>query len=63
MAADASLLAVFLGIAVLAVTMRIPNLMRNHLGDGLGFARYFAYRQAAAALEGRNGAARPRGGA
>ncbi len=62
MAADAALLAVFLGIAVLAVTMRIPNLMRNHLGDGLGFARYFAYRQAAAALEGSAGAARPRGG-
>ncbi len=53
MAADVSLLAIFLGIAVLAVTMKIPGLMRNHLGDGLGFARYFAYRQAASALESR----------
>ena len=62
MAADASLLAVFLGIAVLAVTMKIPNLMRNHLGDGLGFARYFGYRQAARALESRGGGAGRTGG-
>jgi hypothetical protein len=61
-AADAALLAVFLGVAVLAVTMRIPSLMRNQLGDGLGFARYFAYRQAAGALGGRAGSARPPGG-
>ena len=61
MALDAALLAVFLGVAVLLLTMRIPGLMRNHLGDGLGFARYFAYRQVAQALEGR--ASRSRGGA
>ncbi len=62
-AADASLLAVFLGIAVLAVTMKIPGLMRNHLGDGLGFARYFAYRQAAGALESRAASGRTGGDA
>jgi hypothetical protein len=62
MAADAALLAVFLGVAVLLLTMKIPGLMRNHLGDGLGFARYFVYRQGARALEGRGGSA-PRGGA
>jgi len=62
MAADAALLAVFLGVAVLLLTMKIPGLMRNHLGDGLGFARYFVYRQGARALEGRAGGA-PRGGA
>ena len=62
MGADAALLAVFLGIAVLALTMRIPGLMRNHLGDGLGFARYFAYRQAASALEGRSRSGRAGGG-
>lgn len=62
MAADAALLALFLGVAVLLLTMKIPGLMRNHLGDGLGFARYFVYRQGARALEGRAGGA-PRGGA
>ena len=51
MAADAALLAVFLGVAVLALTLQIPALMRMHLGDGLGFVRYYAYRQ---------GGARPR---
>ena len=52
MAGDAALLAVFLGIALLALTLKLPSLMRGHLGDGLGFARYFAYRQAARNLEG-----------
>lgn len=62
MAPDAALLAVFLGVAVLLLTMKIPGLMRNHLGDGLGFARYFVYRQGARALEGRTGSV-ARGGA
>ena len=44
------------------LTMKIPGLMRSHLGDGLGFARYLVYRQGARALEGRRGGA-PRGGA
>ncbi len=53
MAGDAALLAVFLGIALLALTLKIPSLMRGQLGDGLGFARYFAYRQIAASMEHR----------
>jgi hypothetical protein len=52
MASDAALLAVFLGIALLALTLKIPSLMRAHLNDGLGFARYFAYRAVARNIEG-----------
>ncbi|MCL5107371.1 MAG: hypothetical protein M1401_00560 [Chloroflexi bacterium] len=59
MAPDAALLAVFLGIAVLALTLRIPGLMRGYMGDGLGFIRYYAYRQGARALE-ASGARAPR---
>lgn len=62
MAADSALLAIFLGVAVLLLTLRIPGLMRQHAGDGLGLVRFLAYRQAARALEGRVGG-RPRGGA
>ena len=56
MAPDAALLTVFLGVAVLALTLRIPGLMRGHLGDGLGFARYYVYREGARALESRTAA-------
>lgn len=52
MAGDAALLEIFLGVALLALTLKLPSLMRGHLGDGLGFARYFAYRQFARGLEG-----------
>ena len=62
MAPDAALLGIFLGVAVLALTLRIPGLMRNHVGDGLGFVRYYAYRQGARALAG-SGGSRPPGGA
>jgi hypothetical protein len=51
-APDSALLSVFLGVAVLALTLKIPSLMRNHVGDGLGFVRYYVYRQGARALEG-----------
>ncbi|MHB1131009.1 MAG: conjugal transfer protein TrbL family protein [Chloroflexota bacterium] len=61
MAPDAALLAVFLGVAVLALTLRIPALMRGHLGDGLGFIRYYAYRQGARALESRASTSRSTG--
>ena len=47
----------FLGVAVLALTLRIPGLLRGHVGDGLGFARYYVYRQGARALEARGAAA------
>ena len=62
LAPDASLLAFFLGVAVLLLTMKIPGLMRNHLGDGLGFARYVIYHQATRRLATRTGGS-PRGGA
>jgi len=50
MTADASLLTSFLGVAVLALTLKIPSLMRGHLGDGLSFVRYVVYQQAARAI-------------
>ncbi|MCC6496073.1 MAG: type IV secretion system protein, partial [Propionibacteriaceae bacterium] len=56
-APDAALLSVFLGMAVLALTLKIPSLMRNHVGDGLGFVRYYVYRQGARAMEGGGGQA------
>jgi hypothetical protein len=66
MAPDAALLAVFLGVAVLALTLKIPGLLRMHVGDGLSFARYYVYRQGARALEARGratpAATRPGGG-
>ncbi|HUY73262.1 MAG TPA: conjugal transfer protein TrbL family protein [Candidatus Dormibacteraeota bacterium] len=52
MAPDAALLAVFLGVAVLVLTLRIPGLLRQHAGDGFGFARYLVFRQAARAIGG-----------
>jgi Family of unknown function (DUF6102)/TrbL/VirB6 plasmid conjugal transfer protein len=55
MAPDAALLAVFLGVAVLTLTLKIPGLLRTHVGDGLGFVRSYVYRQGAHALEGSGG--------
>jgi hypothetical protein len=52
MAPDAALLAVALGVAVLALTLKIPGLMRNHLASGLGFVGYAVYRRAAQSLGG-----------
>ena len=52
-APDATPLTFFLGVAVLVLTLKIPGLLRGHLGDGLGFVRYYAYRQGAAALASR----------
>ena len=62
MAADAALLAVFLGVAVLALTLKIPSLLRQHAGDGLGFLRFYAYRHASRALDHRTGATGAGGG-
>jgi hypothetical protein len=62
MAPDAALLAVFLGVAVLALTLKIPGLLRTHVGDGLGFVRYYVYRQGARALEGGGGTGSTSGG-
>lgn len=55
MTMDASLLTAFLGIAVLVLTLKIPSLMRAHVGDGLGFARFVVYQQASRALRGGGG--------
>lgn len=55
MAPDAALLSVFLGVAVIALTLKIPSLLRTHVGDGLGFVRFYVYRQGARALEGSGG--------
>lgn len=55
MAADAALLAVFLGLAVVVLTLKIPDLLRSHIDSGLGFVRYVIYRQGARALEQRAG--------
>ena len=69
MAADAAVLALFLGVAVLVLTLRVPGLLRQHVGDGPGFTRYLVYRTATHALEGKSGGAggslggRGRGGA
>ena len=52
-AGDTALLELFLGVALVALTLKIPGLMRGHLGDGLGFVRYFAFRQMARGLENR----------
>ena len=48
------------GVAVLALTLKIPGLMRNHVDNGLGFVRYVAYRQGAKSLE--NGMGSTKGG-
>ncbi len=58
MAPDAALLAVFLGVAVVVLTLKVPDLMRGHLGDGLGFVRYYIYRRGAGALDGGRGRGR-----
>lgn len=44
-------LANFLGMAVIALTLKLPDLLRNHMSDGLGFARYVAYRAGARAID------------
>jgi len=57
-----SLLTVFLGVAVIGLTLKLPDLMRGHLGDGLSFPRFVAYRQGARALEGRSSSGSSGGG-
>ena len=63
MAPDSALLSVFLGIAVLVLTLKIPGLLRTHVGDGLGFARVVIYGQAARAITGGVRSGRSSGGA
>ncbi|MFN8473892.1 MAG: hypothetical protein U0822_17005 [Anaerolineae bacterium] len=58
MAFDSALLSLFLGVAVMVLILKIPGLMRNHLGSGMGFVRYVVYRRAAQGLEGGSAADR-----
>ena len=62
MTMDATLLTLFLGVAVMALTLKIPGLMRHHLGDGMGFVRYVVYRRGAQALDARTTAPRAAAG-
>jgi hypothetical protein len=55
LAEDASLVSTLVGIALLALTLKIPGLLRGQLGDGMGFVRYYAYRRAAQAVSGGGG--------
>jgi hypothetical protein len=64
MAPDAAALALFLGVAVMVLTLKVPGLLRQHTGDGLGFTRYLVYRTAAHTIKGKStgGAGGGRGG-
>lgn len=53
--ADAQIAGALLGVAMLFVTIKLPEFLRDYAGDGLGFARYVAYRRAAQALQGKGG--------
>jgi hypothetical protein len=58
-AADPHRVPLLLSVAVIVLTLKIPALLQVSLGDGLGFARYYAWRSAARALDGpRNDAPR-----
>jgi hypothetical protein len=56
----AGLLRLFLGIAVIALTLRIPTLLRTQTGGGLGLVRQIAF---VAATRGAAGRSRTRGSA
>jgi hypothetical protein len=59
---EARALRLFLGVAVMVLTLKVPELMRAGLGDGLGFYRSYVYRQAGRALESAGAGVPPRGG-
>lgn len=48
-----ALLPSLVGSAVLVLTLKIPGLLRSHVGDGLGFARFVVYQRAASVLRGK----------
>jgi hypothetical protein len=48
-----ALLPSIVGIAVLVLTIKIPGLLRTHVGDGLGLARFVVYQRVAGALRGK----------
>ena len=47
---DAYLVGFFLGLAMLALTFKIPALLHAHVGDGLGAARQLAVNTAGRVL-------------
>jgi hypothetical protein len=51
MGEDAQVVTLLLGIAVLALTIKLPQLVQGHVSDGLGFVRYYAYRRGARVLD------------
>ena len=48
---DVQIVTLLLGVAVLALTIKLPQLVQSHVEDGLGFARYYAYRRGARVLD------------
>jgi hypothetical protein len=46
-------LAILLGVGVLGLTLRLPRLLQVHTSSGLDFARLYAYRAGARALDGQ----------
>jgi hypothetical protein len=52
---DTQVVTLLLGVAVLALTLKLPALLQAGHDDGLGFARFYAYRRGARALEGASG--------
>lgn len=50
--ADATIISLFLGIAVLGLTLKIPSLLRAGGGGGLGFVGYYLYSRGGRALDG-----------
>jgi hypothetical protein len=53
MAADAAFLALFLGVAVMILTLKVPGLLGAEIGSGLDLVRYVAYREAAQWIAGK----------
>lgn len=62
LAPNSGLLAMFLGVAVLVLTLKILGMMRHHDSGGLGFVRYLAYQQASRASSTKGGGSRATGG-
>ena len=51
MGEDAQIVTLLLGVAVLALTIKLPQIVQGHVEDGLGFVRYYAYRRGARTLD------------
>lgn len=45
-------LSIFVGVAVLGLAFKVPSLLQAHVGDGMGFVRYLAYREGGRAVGG-----------